>query len=46
MYIEQINGPEDVKKLTDDEMIKLAAEMIDSGKAYDKLNEMKDFTNS
>ena len=26
--------------------VKLAAEMIDSGKAYDKLNEMKDFTNS
>lgn len=27
MYLEKINGPEDVKKLTDDEMIKLAAEM-------------------
>ena len=26
--------------------VKLAAKMIDSGKAYDKLNEMKDFTNS
>ena len=28
MYLEKINGPEDVKKLTDDEMIKLATEMI------------------
>ena len=27
MYLEKINGPEAVKKLTDDEMIKLAAEM-------------------
>lgn len=27
MYLEKINRPEDVKKLTDDEMIKLAAEM-------------------
>lgn len=27
MYLEKINGPEDVKKLTDDEMIKLATEM-------------------
>lgn len=27
MYLEKIKGPEDVKKLTDDEMIKLAAEM-------------------
>lgn len=27
MYLEQINGPEDVKKLSDNEMIKLAAEM-------------------
>ena len=27
MYLEKINGPEDVKKLTDDEMIKFAAEM-------------------
>ena len=27
MYLEKINGPEDVKKLTDDEMVKLAAEM-------------------
>ena len=27
MYLEKIIGPEDVKKLTDDEMIKLAAEM-------------------
>lgn len=27
MYLEKINGPEDVKKLTDDEMTKLAAEM-------------------
>lgn len=27
MYLEKINGPEDVKKLTDDEMIKLTAEM-------------------
>lgn len=27
MYLEKINGPEDVKKLTDDEMTELAAEM-------------------
>ena len=42
--------PEENAKMTLDILIadgvKLAAEMIDSGKAYDKLNEMKDFTNS
>ena len=27
MYLEKINGPEDIKKLSDDEMTKLAAEM-------------------
>ena len=30
MYLEKINGPEDVKKLTTDEMTKLAAEMRDA----------------
>lgn len=30
MYLEKINGPEDIKKLTTDEMTKLAAEMRDA----------------
>ena len=30
MYLEKINGPEDVKKLTTDEMTKLAAELRDA----------------
>ena len=41
MYIEKINGPEDVKKLTVDEMTVMAGEMREAPVSYTHLDVYK-----